>query len=211
MMLMTKNQHKEIYFSYLDKIKNEIIRDFTKQCTDILPEFFWTEYASSSGKYHGGNDLRIEHVIDCLKLADRVVRQRQELGEWKGYEPDQLISAIMLHDGWACTENSQKYTQEDVDKGKCLPNRIGRCMIEKNHAEMACRECGKGREYQSKYLKIPEIDLIFTAIRYHEGPWTPNMTNLDRGWFKGLPSTSVVYQTHNIDYMQASFAAIGRS
>jgi hypothetical protein len=211
-MLMTKNQYKEIYFSYLDKIKNKIIRDFTKQCTDILPEFFWTEYASSSGKYHGGNDLRIEHVIDCLKLADRVIRQRQELGEWQGDEPDQLISAIMLHDGWTCTENSQKYTQEDVDNGKCLPDRIGRCMTEKNHAEIACRECGrKSCTYSSKYFSSFEIDLIFTAIRYHAGPWTPNMTSLDKDWFRNLPSSSVVYQTHNIDYAQSSFAAIGRS
>lgn len=203
---------KETYLSYLGKIKNETIREFTEKCIAILPKPFWTEYASSSGKYHGGNDLRIEHVVGCLRLADEIIRQRTELGDWLRDEPDQLISAIMLHDGWACLETSPKYTQDDVDNERCLPDRIGRFVSEKCHAQLSFNTCLKVIDSfcSQDWLKI-QLRIICNAIYYHAGPWTPGISSENKKWFAELPSSSVIYQMHNVDYMQTKSAMISRT
>lgn len=204
---MTNEEKLQVFEKHLDMIQSEVIRDFTEFCLIRFPEYFWTLPASTSGRRHGGDETLIDHIQGCLFLAECVIDQMSKT--WNQRQKDQLISSIILHDGWRCGSEGEelRYTDEMLAK-KSIEDKtrlLGNLCTNPEHPEVGYREVlGLALEYNRKnpqaLISGKDLNIIARGIRCHYGAWTvtPNIEfSLD------YPFSSVVVQVHNIDYMQA--------
>jgi hypothetical protein len=205
---MNNEEKLAVFEKHLNMIQSETIRDFTKYCLVRFPPYFWTLPSSTSGRRHGGaGETLIDHIQGCLYLAECVIRQMERV--WTQRQKDQLISALILHDGWRCNVEGEerRYTEEMLaKKGIEEQNKLlGQLCTDPEHPEIGYREVLRlaldyNQEYPQHSIAVRDLDIISRAVRLHYGPWTrtPNVPfSLD--W----PFSSVVVQCHLIDYQQA--------
>ncbi len=68
---------KDLFLVEISKIKNEKLKSVALKMVDDIPEYFWHEPASSSGKYHPTCDLGdgglVRHSIMVSRVADDLV------------------------------------------------------------------------------------------------------------------------------------------
>lgn len=205
---MEDSEKLKVFEKHLKMIKSAVIRDFTEYCLVRFPNYFWTLPASTSGRRHGGEETLIDHIQGCLFLAECVIDQMNDV--WTKRQKDQLISALILHDGWRChgtTDEECRYTEEMLEK-KGIEEKtrlLGKLCTDPEHPEAGYREVLRlaleyNRENPQAPINTKDLSIIGKAVRCHYGPWTktPNIPfSLD--W----PFSSVVMQVHNIDYQQA--------
>lgn len=186
-------------------IKSNSIRDFTEYCILRFPDYYWTLPASTSGHRHGGEgETLIDHIQACLYLAECVIEQFEK--HWSQRQKDQLISAIMLHDGWRCGHPGQelRFTEEIVEKMGLPMEKIGMLKTHPEHPEFGYKQVLLlATEYNQKaanMISARDLGVISEAVRQHYGPFTqtPGIPfNLD------MTYSNVIVQVHNIDYFQA--------
>ena len=191
----------EIFKEGLALIASKNINAFVLYVLERLPDYFWTVPVSASGKYHGG-ELLVDHVLGCVAMGAEVCEQQKG---WTQRQKDQLIAAVILHDGWKCGDGEKKYTEEDFKKGYCVESSIGLSMTNKDHAEICYQNMLKLVE---EYNKVAEFKIgpseymeMAWGIRYHMGPWTPASDKIPPFDFK-WSYDSVIVQVHNVDYHQ---------
>jgi len=142
---------------------------------EATPDYFWTDGASSSGKYHPqfsqGIGGLVRHTKAVVMFAEELLRMSSYAymeAEYKDY----VIAACILHD-------TAKYGIEDFDKAEY-----------KNHARNASHAffdyCTQVMDYMPHYL-------LLNAIKSHMGQWSTEKA--DR------PFTSVDRCVHMADYM----------
>jgi hypothetical protein len=205
---MTNEEKLAVFEKHLNMIQSETIRDFTKYCLVRFPNYFWTMPASTSGRRHGGaGETLIDHIQGCLYLAECVIRQMEKT--WTQRQKDQLISALILHDSFRCGVEGEerRYTEEMLAKKGIEDQKrlLGQICTDPEHPEIGYREVFRlALDYKHEYPQhtnaVRDLDIISRAVRCHYGIWTrtPNVPfSLD--W----PASSVVFQCHNCDYMQA--------
>jgi len=198
------NFGKEDLNKRVEKIKTENIKLFVKYAVDRLPDYFWTIPASTSGKYHGGESL-LSHVLCCVDMGFFVCEQQKN---WTQLKKDQLIAALLLHDGWRCGDGLDKYTKEDFENGRCIESSIDLPKTNKNHAKIAFYKLFDLKEElistsQITTSSVMELVDILEGIYWHMGPWTEGDT-----FDFMLPYDSVIVQVHNIDYHQTKLSEI---
>lgn len=157
----------KLFEKELALIKNgklrEVVTSYLKEAT---PNYFWTDGASSSGKYHPqfsqGVGGLVRHTKAVVMFAEELLRLNT-YAYMKDEYKDYVIAACLIHD--TC-----KYGMSDeMDKSEY-----------KNHAENAAQnfldycDC----EY------TPSI-LLLNAVKAHMGQWSTNaddrpFTNIDR-------------------------------
>jgi HD superfamily phosphohydrolase YqeK len=153
MKVLSEKSKKQVFEKTLALIKNNETRKWVKETLDIFPEYFWTQPASSTGKYHPACALSTSGLLIHTK---RVVWFALKFISAFGNEindetRDNVIAACILHDG--CKGGKGKGSYEDYVNHPIL--------VEKYY---------KG--YAGDKLE-PWQQEIFTLIRYHMGPWTP--------------------------------------
>lgn len=198
----------EIFKSYLDKIQDISIKEFTTYVLNNAPDYFWTLPASTSGQYHGG-ELLINHVICCLKIAEGVC-ESQFKKHWTQRQKDQLYSAIILHDLFRCGEPGKEeyYSEQRVKEKNYDPKIIGTLKSSRDHAEVGFKQilllAAKWNSEVDFKLRISEKNLkaISEAVRFHLGPFynNPGKKKFSLSW----PADTVTMQMHLIDYHQTN-------
>ena len=141
---------------------------------EATPDYFWTDGASSSGKFHPqfsqGIGGLVRHTKAVVMFAEELLRM-SSYAYMKDEYKDFVIAACILHD--TC-----KYGMYEYDKSEY-----------KNHAANAANRfaewCYEG-DYRAHYL-------LLQAIRSHMGQWSTDRE--DR------PFTSVDRCVHMADYM----------
>ena len=141
---------------------------------EATPDYFWTDGASSSGKFHPqfsqGIGGLVRHTKAVVMFAEELLRM-SSYAYMKDEYKDYVIAACILHD--TC-----KYGMYEYDKSEY-----------KNHAANAANRfaewCYEG-DYHAHYL-------LLQAIRSHMGQWSTDRE--DR------PFTSVDRCVHMADYM----------
>ena len=143
---------------------------------DYVPDYFWTDGASSSGKYHPkmsqGVGGLVRHTKAVVMFAEELLRMSSYAYMKEEYK-DQVIAACIIHDtvkyGWDAEINKEEY---------------------KNHARNAatafrdyCLVTGYGEPHF----------LLLNAVRSHMGQWSTEKE--DR------PFTNVDRCVHMADYM----------
>ena len=160
----------------INLISNEELRKAVKSyMEDCVPDYFWTDGASSSGKYHPkfsqGEGGLVRHTKAVVMFAEELLRMSSYAYMPEIYK-DYVIAACILHD-------TAKYGVEEYDKAEY-----------KNHARNASEAffyyCVEVIEYIPHYL-------LLNAIASHMSQWSTEKE--DR------PFTSVDRCVHMADYM----------
>ena len=160
----------------LDLIVDEDLRMAVKcYLEEATPDYFWTDGASSSGKYHPkfsqGVGGLVRHTKAVVMFAEELLRMSSYTYMRPEYK-DYVISACLIHD-------SQKYGLGGFDKSEY-----------KNHARNASKAfadyCRRAMDYEPHFL-------LLNAGESHMGQWSTDKE--DR------PFTSVDRCVHMADYM----------
>ena len=157
-------------------IVNEELRMAVKSyLEEATPDYFWTDGASSSGKFHPkfaqGIGGLVRHTKAGILFLEELLRMSSYAymrAEYKDY----AIGAFLIHD-------TQKYGLGEFDKAEY-----------KNHAKNASEAFRKWCEEQ--YGFTPHY-LLLNAVESHMGQWSTDRE--DR------PFTSVDRCVHMADYM----------
>ena len=155
----------------VDEELRMLVKSYMEEAT---PDYFWTDGASSSGKFHPqfsqGIGGLVRHTKAVVMFAEELLRMSSYAYMRDEYK-DFVIAACILHD--TC-----KYGMYEYDKSEY-----------KNHAANAANRfaewCYEG-DYRAHYL-------LLQAIRSHMGQWSTERE--DR------PFTSVDRCVHMADYM----------
>ena len=152
----------------INLIVNEDLR-MTVKCymEEATPDYFWTDGASSSGKYHpkfsqGAGGL-VRHTKAVVMFAEELLRMSSYAYMRDEYK-DYVISACILHD-------TAKYGISKYDKAEY-----------KNHASNASKAFA---EYAEHVMDYKPSEYLLNAIRSHMGQWSTEkedrpFTNIDR-------------------------------
>ena len=155
----------------IDEELRMVVKSYLEERT---PDYFWTDGASSSGKYHPkfsqGVGGLVRHTKAVVMFAEELLRISSYAYMKEEYK-DYVIAACLVHD-------TIKYGADEFDKKEYS-----------NHARNAaevfgawCKEC----DYQpSEYL--------LGAIRSHMGQWSTNPED--------KPFTSIDRCVHMADYI----------
>ena len=173
---MVKAEH---FVKEIELIKDEELRmvvyDYMSDA-DYVPDYFWTDGASSSGKYHPqfsqGMGGLVRHTKAVVMFAEELLRMSSYAYMREEYK-DYVIAACIIHDtvkyGWG----------KEIDKSKYA-----------DHADNAAKSF---EEYCKNYTDYTPHYLLLQAVRSHMGQWSTNKE--DR------PFTSVDRCVHMADYM----------
>jgi len=148
------NRRIEMFKDELDRIFDTKIKEFTKVCLMVAPDYFFTDCpASSSGKYHPLDELAGDGtVIHTKKVFTVAYAMCRALGCEN--RRDEVLSSCIIHD--LCKQGLKK-TGHTV----------------KNHPELAANLL-ESVQKDTQYLKTDSFKIIYNAVFYHYGPWTVN-------------------------------------
>lgn len=205
---MTDEEKLGVFGKHLDMMRSKVIGDFTRFCILRFPEYFWTLPASTSGRNHGSGETLIDHIQGCLWLSERVIEQFDKV--WTQRQKDQLLSAIILHDGWRCEDALGReivFTQEYLDEKWYPSELLGKPRTSREHPEAGFMELLKlSVEFNSlavtnktQPINGKDLSAILNAVRMHYGPW---LEIREKPFSLDWPFSSLAVQVHNIDHMQ---------
>lgn len=101
-----------IFKQELSYIRNPRIRRFTEMAIELLPEYFFSVPASSTGKYHPDYALGEGGLVRHTKAAVRIAVElfRMECFNYTEDEKDMIIASLILHDGCKFGLEESRYT-----------------------------------------------------------------------------------------------------
>lgn len=162
-------------------IKKEKYRENLKIMVDLLPDYFFSVPASSTGKYHPefslGEGGLLRHTKFAVRIAYEMYNDEAITGIFNQDEKDLMIFALTLHDGLKSGLIKSDYTK--VDHPLLISN-----YIKDNKDKLT--------------LTDNEINFICNVIESHMGPW-----NTDYKGNEILPKPVNKYQkfVHMCDYI----------
>jgi hypothetical protein len=152
----------------INLIVNEDLRMAVKSyMEEATPDYFWTDGASSSGKYHPqfsqGIGGLVRHTKAVVMFAEELLKMSSYAYMREEYK-DYVISACILHD--TC-----KYGIGEYDKKEY-----------KNHAINAVKAFA---EYAERVMNYKPSEFLLNAMASHMGQWSTEkedrpFTNIDR-------------------------------
>ena len=172
---MNKLKYFEKEISY---IKNKTKRKDLEYLINLLPDYFFTIPASSTGKYHpkfaGTNNGLVKHT----KVAVRIAYDLFEITDiFTDDDKDLIIMALILHDGLKKGIKEEEYTRFDH------PLLISQLIMENT---------------KNLEMDIDDIRKMCTLIESHMGKWNQNKYSKTE---LPLPTTQMQKFVHKCDYL----------
>lgn len=174
-------EKKDYFKKELSYIKNKNIRESCEVMINLLPDYFFTIPASSTGKYHPkftlGDGGLVRHVKAAVLLAKDLLDNPTIGDKYTSDEKDLMIMTLILHDGLKSGLTHNRYTQ--VDHPTLIKNYI---LDNKDKLK----------------LSDSELKFVARAIESHMGPW-----NTDYNGNEILPKPKTKYESfvHMCDYL----------
>lgn len=144
----------EIFKTELNYIKNDRIRRSAEKFLDLLPDYFFTIAASSTGKYHpafaSGEGGLVRHSKVACYILNEIINTKTFGSAFTDDQKDLLRFAIMVHDGFKHGVTADKYT--------------------KHEHPLICAICLRDSESVLELTK-EEIEYVASAIESHMGEW----------------------------------------
>ena len=173
----------EVFNKELSYIKDERIKNSCEVILDMLPDYFYTIPASSTGKYHPefslGEGGLVRHVKVAVRLAKELLDNPCIGGKYTDNEKDVMIFTLILHDGLKSGLTYNKYTQANH------PTLIKNFVLENK---------------DKIKLTDKELDLFCHCVESHMGYW-----NTDYDGNEILPRPKTKYETfvHMCDFLSS--------
>lgn len=175
----TLNKAK-IFNQELNYINNDKIRESAEVLIEMIPEYFFHEAASSTGKYHPefsqGEGGLLRHTKAAVKIADALLKNNTTGGHFTSDEKDLIILSLILHDS-VKRGNDEKYTRFD-------------------HPLLASKLVSDNKDKTK--LTEEEISLIKSMIETHMGEWTKDYKGKE---ILEKPTTKYQRFVHMCDYL----------
>jgi hypothetical protein len=154
-------------------IPDKMMRKFAVLSLKNAPSYFWTEPASTSGKFHAGETLA-EHVLFCLIYGKDHIRMIQDgKRPWNEKKTSIFYTALICHDLYRSGMPGRELKDEE---GKLRTDNLHVV-----YAPMALKFINlyTGKEDKTWYAKnnLPWAELE-DAMAGHYGPWSP-ISSLD--------------------------------
>lgn len=141
----------------LEYINNPRYKKSAETLISLLPDYFFSVPASSTGKYHPsfslGNGGLLRHTKAAVRIAKEMFNDESITGAYSKNEKDLMIIALMMHDGLKSGLEKSEYTKFE-------------------HPILVCdyiKENKDKTEFTDK-----EVQFITHVISSHMGPWTTN-------------------------------------
>lgn len=138
-------------------IKREHYRDNIKIMIELLPDYFFSVPASSTGKYHPvfslGEGGLVRYTKVAVKIAYELLNDESIGHVFNDDEKDMIIMALIMHDGLKSGLIKETYTAFD-------------------HPLLVCKYIADNKDKLT--LNDTEIKLITNMISSHMGPWNTN-------------------------------------
>lgn len=164
-------------------IKNLRYRDNLQKMVALLPDYFFSISASSTGKYHPsfslGDGGLVRHTKVAVRIAYELYQTESVTGKFTDDEKDLMLFALLLHDGLKHGKEESQYTVFE-------------------HPLLICDFIRENKDKLT--LTDNEIEFIVNVISSHMGPWTTD--------YKGneiLPAPVNKYQrfVHMCDFLSS--------
>lgn len=178
------NKHKKAFIAEVEKINDSKLRSACKKMVKDIPTYFWTEVASSSGKYHPpislGEGGLVRHSIMVATIADDLITCEMFCRD-NEVNRDIARVASLFHD---CIKRG--IVSDD--------SQVGHTVFE--HPLLAS-------DFVRTHLEEAKVDplkvyMICDAIRTHMGKWTTSKYSTVA---LSKPRTDFEKMIHVADYM----------
>lgn len=169
------------FYKEINYINNPRYKENIKILIDLLPDYFFTVPASSTGKYHPsfalGDGGLVRHTKVAVRIAKELFNDESVSGAYTHNEKDLMMMALIMHDGLKSGLKKSQYT--NFDHPLLVSN-----YIKENKDKLTLNE--------------KEVNFLCSVIESHMGPWnTNNYSNVV------LPKPETRYQrfVHMCDYL----------
>lgn len=171
-----------IFEKEINYINDYRIKESLKSMLELLPDYFYSVEASSTGKYHPSFSLGDKGLVRHTKAAVRIAVELfndSSLHNFTEHQKDLIIFSIVIHDGLKYGLEKSTYTKFDH------PLLISKYLSE-------CKDKLK--------LTDDEIKTIKSCVETHMGPWV-----FDYNKIKVLdyPKTDEQKFVHLCDYLSS--------
>ncbi len=174
---------KEVFKAELNYIQDENYRKSAENLLDLVPDYFFTVPAASTGKYHPefaqGDGGLVRHTKVAIRIAKDILDLEYLKNIFTEREKDLMLIAIMFHDTQKLGDPKEKYTRFDHPL-------LGANFIKQNKDKTLFKE--------------EDILLITKAMSSHMGEWNKsNYSNVT------LPKPNDKYEffVHMCDYLSS--------
>lgn len=107
----------EVFKNELRYIKNEKYAECAKKMIELLPDYFFSIPASSTGKYHPefaqGDGGLVRHIKVAVRMCYELSNNNSIGHSFKSDEKDLMLIALIMHDGAKSGIPKEKYTRVD--------------------------------------------------------------------------------------------------
>lgn len=173
---------EEMFKNELELIKSDRIKNACIKIVGLLPEYWFTVAAASTGKYHPeyaqGEGGLLRHSKAAMRIGYELLSDPCIGDKYTSDEKDLMLIALLVHDGLKLGNPKEKYTR--FDHPILMAN-----YLEENKDEL-------------KELTIEEIRFMGDAIKTHMGPWT---TDYNGNEVLERPKTKYQNFVHMCDYL----------
>lgn len=172
---------EELFLDELEYIKSEERSESLLKIINKLPEYWFHEAASSTGKYHPSYALGEGGLLRHSKAAMRIgyeLLQDECIGDkYTEREKDLMLMSLLVHDGLKLGLPQEKYTRFDH------PILMANFIIDNQ------KEFGLSKE---------DATFMADVIKTHMGPWTINYQGEE---ILEKPKTKYQNFVHMCDYL----------
>ena len=171
----------EMFLEELEYIRDKSYKKALLNIINMLPEYFFHEAASSSGKYHPdyalGEGGLLRHSKAAMRIGYELLVNPSIGDKYTSREKDLMLMSLLVHDGLKRGINAEKYTRFDHPI-------IMADFIVDNYKEIGLSE--------------EDAKFMGDVIKTHMGPWT---TDYNGNEILEKPKTKYQNFVHMCDYL----------
>ena len=171
----------EIFSVEINYIKNADLKESLKLIVDKLPDYFFYEAASSTGKYHPkyalGDGGLLRHSKAATKIGLELLNNPLIGSKYSPREKDMLLLSLLVHDGLKRCLTEEKYTRVDH------PILMANFILD---------------NYQTFKLNLEDAKFISDVIKTHMGPYN---TDFNGNVVLETPKNKYQSFVHMCDYL----------
>lgn len=182
-MAVVSSTNVKVFNTELDFIKNERIKENACTLIEKIPEYFFTESASSTGKYHPefslGRGGLLRHTKAAVRIAKELLDNNSIGYKFTNDEKDLILLALIMHDSVKRGIPEERYTKFE-------------------HPLLASKLIKDNKEYLS--LTEEELNLLTSMIETHMGEWVKDYNGNE---VLKKPITKYERFVHMCDYLSS--------
>lgn len=146
---------EEMFLDELELISDEELSESLLKIIEMLPEYWFIEPASSTGKYHPeyaiGNGGLLRHSKAAMRIGYELLSNPCIGDKYTSREKDLMLMSLLVHDGLKLGVPQERYTRFDH------PILMGKFIID-NYKEIG--------------ITKEDAEFMDNVIKTHMGPWT---------------------------------------